>query len=162
MKDSQLSSLVIPILEQAGLELEEIEVLPAGKRRLLRVVVDGDGPDGRGPLLDDIAEATKAISTALDSTDLVGNRPYTLEVSSRGIGRPLTTPRHWHRNRGRLVRVQRTDGSAVTGRISDSDEDGVDLEVDGAVRRIPYADIGKALVQVEFNRPTAAASEEEV
>lgn len=171
MKDSQLRSLLTPIVEQFGLELEEVDVRPAGKRRLLRVVVDGDGPRGRGPLLDDIAEATKAISIALDSADVAGNHPYTLEVSSRGISRPLTAPRHWRRNIGRLVQANLTDGSSVTGRIVAADEDGIDLDVDATRRRISYDDLGKATVQVEFNRPTtdeedpvepAGASEEEV
>ena len=49
MKDSQIVGVLTPILDQFGLELEAVEVIPAGKRRLLRVVVDGDGPDGRGP-----------------------------------------------------------------------------------------------------------------
>ena len=83
MRDSQLTSLLTPIVEQFGLELEDVTVAPAGKRRLLRVTVDGDGPKGRGPSLDDIAEATKAISVALDGSSAVGNSPYTLEVSSR-------------------------------------------------------------------------------
>ena len=81
MKDNQLSSLLTPIVEHFGLELEEIDVMPAGKRRLLRVVVDGDGPDGRGPLLDDIAEATKAISAFLDTSDVVGLE----RVHARGV-----------------------------------------------------------------------------
>jgi ribosome maturation factor RimP len=161
MKDSQLSSLLTPILEQFGLELEEIDVLPAGKRRLLRVVVDGDGPSGRGPLLDDIAEATKAISTALDSSTAVGNSPYTLEVSSRGISRPLSAPRHWRRNRDRLVTANLTDGSSVTGRITASDDAGVDLDVEGSQRRIAYGDVAKAIVQLEFNRPTSEAAGED-
>ena len=161
MKDSQLSSLLAPVLTRFGLELEEIDVLPAGKRRLLRVVVDGDGPAGHGPLLDDIAEATKAISTALDGSTAAGNSPYTLEVSSRGISRPLTAPRHWRRNTGRLVKVNLADGSVVTGRIVASDEDGVDLAVDGAARRIGYPEVGKAIVQVEFNRPAGEPADEE-
>lgn len=161
MKDSQLTALVTPILEEFGLELEEIVVLPAGKRRLVRVVVDGDGPQGRGPLLDDIAEATKGISAALDSQDVAGAGPYTLEVSSRGIGRPLTAPRHWRRNTDRLVRAQLGDGSVLTGRVGASDERGVDLDVDGALRRITYDDVSKATVQVEFNRSGAAPEESE-
>ena len=104
-------TLLTPILAQFDLELEAVEVMPAGKRRLLRVVVDGDGPDGRGPLLDDIAEASKALSAALDASDAVGAAAYTLEVSSRGVSRPLTLPRHWRRNgvgwsRGDLGRGQ--------------------------------------------------------
>jgi ribosome maturation factor RimP len=153
MKDSKLAAELTPILEQFGLELEDVVVTPAGKRRLVRVTVDGDGPQGRGPSLDDIAEATKAISVALDSSDAAGASPYTLEVSSRGISRPLTAARHWRRNAGRLVQANLTDGSSVTGRIVASDDDGVDLEVAGATRRIGYAEIGKAVVQIEFNRP---------
>ena len=102
---SQLPGVLTPILAQFDLELEAVEVIPAGKRQLLRVVVDGDGPDGTGPLLDDLAEASKALSAALDSSDAVGSAAYTLEVSTRGIGRPLDAPRHWRRNRGRLVAV---------------------------------------------------------
>lgn len=157
MKDNQLSSLLTPILAHFSLELEDIDVMPAGKRRLLRVVVDGDGPDGRGPLLDDIAEATRAISAFLDTSDVVGSSAYTLEVSSRGINRPLTAARHWRRNRGRLVKVDLTDGSSVTGRIGISDDEAVDLDVDGTERRIAYGEVAKAIVQVEFNRPTADA-----
>ena len=121
MKDSQIAGVLTPILDQFGLELEAVEVIPAGKRRLLRVVVDGDGPDGRGPVLDEIAEASKALSAALDSSDAVGTAAYTLEVSSRGVGRPLELPRHWRRNVGRLVAVTLTDGDAITGRIVGSD-----------------------------------------
>ena len=168
MKDRQLSALLTPIVAQFGLELEDVVVTPAGKRRLLRVTVDGDGPRGRGPSLDEIAEATKAISNALDggvakdSSIGVGDRPYTLEVSSRGVSRPLTAPRHWRRNQSRLVRVNRTDGSVVTGRIASCDDDGVDLTVDEARRRIPYGEVARAVVQVEFNRPTAGSSEEDI
>ncbi|MDN5763360.1 MAG: ribosome maturation factor RimP [Microlunatus sp.] len=155
MNQTQLSSLLTPILQQVGLELEEISVIPAGKRRLLRVTVDGDGPRGRGPSLDEIADATRAVSTALDSSVLVGNSPYTLEVTSRGINRPLSAPRHWRRNRGRLVAVTLVDGSSVTGRVVDSDDDAVELDIDGIARRLPYPDVAKALVQIEFNRPDA-------
>ena len=161
MKDRQLSSLLTPILAQFELELEEIDVLPAGKRRLLRIVVDGEGPTGRGPLLDDIAEATKAISTTLDSSDAFGNSPYTLEVSSRGVSRPLVVPRHWRRNAGRLVQVNLGDGTVVTGRIVASDDDGVDLDIDGTERRIGYGEVAKAIVQVEFNRPHPELDEPE-
>ena len=103
MKESQIAGVLTPILAQFGLELEAVEIIPAGKRRLLRVVVDGDGPQGTGPLLDDIAEASKAASAALDSADVTGAAAYTFEVTSRGVSRPLELPRHWRRNVGRLV-----------------------------------------------------------
>ncbi len=152
MKESQIAGVLTPILAQFGLELEALEVIPAGKRRLLRVVVDGDGPGGRGPLLDDIAEASRALSAELDSSDATGSAAYTLEVSSRGVSRPLELPRHWRRNRGRLVEVTLASGDAVTGRIVDSDDDHARLDVDGTERQVVLAEVSKALIQVEFNR----------
>ena len=152
MRTSQLPGVLTPILAQFDLELEAVEVIPAGKRQLLRVVVDGDGATGTGPLLDDLAEASKALSAALDSSDVVGNSAYTLEVTTRGIGRPLERPAHWRRNRDRLVRVTTSDGSTVTGRIVGSDEQTAQLDVDGHLREVSLADVAKALVQVELNR----------
>jgi ribosome maturation factor RimP len=162
MRDSQIVAELEPVLTPFGLELETVEVIPAGKRRLLRIVVDGDGPQGRGPSLDDIAEATKAISVALDASAAVGSAAYTLEVSSRGIGRPLEQPRHWRRNLGRLVRVNLRGGEQLTGRVTDSDDTGAELDLDGATRRVEFADVAKALVQIEFNRPKTPDDEDVV
>jgi ribosome maturation factor RimP len=152
MRTSQLPGVLTPILAQFDLELEAVEVIPAGRRQLLRVVVDGDGATGTGPLLDDLAEASKALSAALDSSDAVGDTAYTLEVSTRGIGRPLERPAHWRRNRGRLVAVTTNDGASVTGRITGSDEQTAQLDVDGRPQAVALADVAKALVQVELNR----------
>lgn len=142
-------------LAELGLDLEAVEITPAGKRRVLRVAVDTDG----GLTLDDVASATKVIDGVLEAegpeggAQVMGELPYTLEVTSRGVDRPLTLPRHWRRNEGRLVKVARADGGAeVVGRIGASDEDGVTLEVSGAEVRVAYADVAKALVQIEFNR----------
>ncbi len=160
MKQTQIAGVLTPVLAEFGLELDALEIVPAGKRRLLRVVVDGDGPEGRGPNLDEIAEASKALSIALDGAEAVGNAAYTLEVSSRGIGRPLTQPAHWRRNTTRLVTVNLTDGEVVTGRITESDDDGVDLDIDQTQRRIAFADITKALIQVEMNRRDQSEDED--
>ena len=78
-------------------------MLPAGKRRVVRIFLDGDGPQGRGPSLDEIADATRAISRELDDAPAMGSRPWTLEVSSRGVSRPLTEAKHYRRNTGRLI-----------------------------------------------------------
>ncbi|HET7066053.1 MAG TPA: ribosome maturation factor RimP [Nocardioides sp.] len=135
-------------LSDLGLDLEAVELTPAGKRRVLRIAVDKDG----GVTLDDIAEATRAVSQELDGGDLMGEQAYTLEVTSRGVDRPLTEPRHWRRNHDRLVRTSLADGSQVTGRITDSDDLGVTLDLSGTPRRLQYAEIGSAQVQIEFNR----------
>jgi ribosome maturation factor RimP len=135
------------------LDLEAVEVTPAGKRRVLRIAVDKDG----GVTLDDIAEATRAVSGVIDDSDLMGETAYTLEVTSRGVDRPLTEPRHWRRNRDRLVKASLADGSQVTGRVRGSDDSGVTLEVSGVEERLAYDDVSKALVQVEFNRTSKEA-----
>jgi ribosome maturation factor RimP len=161
MKESPIVGVLTPILAQFGLELEALEIIPAGKRRMLRVVVDGDGPHGTGPLLDDIAEASKAASAALDQADVTGSASYVLEVTSRGVSRPLEQPRHWRRNAGRLVAVRLGEGDTITGRIVSNSEGGVRLDVDGETREIGFADIDRALVQVELNRPAARSEDEE-
>ena len=154
MKEPRIAGLLTPVLEPLALDLEAVDLVPAGKRKLLRVVVDGDGANGRGPTLDDIAEATKAISEVLDEADVTGTSPYTLEVSSRGVGRALELPRHWRRNVGRLVAVTTTEGAKLTGRIVSATESSARLEVDGTVRDVGFAEVSKAQVQVELNRPS--------
>lgn len=149
-------------LAELGLDVEAVEITPAGKRRVLRVAVDTDG----GPTLDDVAAATKVIDRVLESdgpdggADVMGELPYTLEVTSRGVDRPLTLPRHWRRNETRLVKITLADDATVTGRIGASDDEAVTVAVDGAERRIPYADVRKALVQIEFNRKARDENDE--
>ena len=145
---SRITDALRDPLSDLGLDLEAVEVTPAGKRRVLRVAVDKDG----GVTLDDIAEATGAVSEALDDEDLMGEQAYTLEVTSRGVDRPLTEPRHWRRNHDRLVRASLRDGSQLTGRVGHSDHTRVTLDVSGSRRRVEYDTIAKALVQIEFNR----------
>ena len=156
----RITAAVTDPLGALGFDLEAIELTPAGKRRMLRLAVDRDG----GVTLDDIAEATRRVSQAIDDADAMGEAPYTLEVTSRGVDRPLTMPRHWRRNRDRLVKVTTTEGETLTGRIGDSDDERVTLDVSGQQRQVDYAEVGKALVQVEFNRkhtdaPTGAPTE---
>ncbi|WP_459982519.1 ribosome maturation factor RimP [Nocardioides sp. AN3] len=142
-------------LASLGLDVEAVEITPAGKRRILRVAVDKDG----GVTLDDVADATRRIDGVLEASDVMGEQPYTLEVTSRGVDRPLTLPRHWRRNSSRLVKVIPTDGGAFTGRVLSSDEEGATLDVSGRQRRIAFAEVKRALVQIEFNRPGSTVSE---
>ena len=135
-------------LRALGLDVEAVELTPAGKRRVLRVAVDKDG----GVTLDDVADATREVGRVLDDSDVMGEQPYTLEVTSRGVDRPLTLPRHWRRNADRLVKVTLTDGTTHVGRITASDDEAVTLDVDGTAREVAYANVAKALVQVEFTR----------
>ncbi|MEV4806644.1 ribosome maturation factor RimP [Nonomuraea sp. NPDC049421] len=143
-----LMKLLEPVVSAEGLDLEDITVTQAGKRRLLRVIVDRDG----GVSLDDVADVSQAVSTALDDTDAMGQAAYTLEVSSPGVDRPLTEPRHWRRAAKRLVKAELKDGTVVEGRVKAADESGVDLDVAGEPRRLDFEDLTRGRVQVEFRR----------
>lgn len=149
-KVTRIESAVTRPLAELGFDLEAVEITPAGKRRVLRIAIDSDD----GVSMDDVADATRAISEVLDADDVMGAAPYTLEVTSRGVDRPLTLPRHWRRNAGRLVACTLADGTKVSGRIVESDDDGVLLKVGDTDRRLPYDEIARAVVQIEFTRRT--------
>lgn len=144
----QLKTVVAASMRDLGFDLEAVELTPAGKRRVLRIAIDQDGGVG----IDDISAATRAVSEALDAADVMGSLPYTLEVTSRGVDSPLTLPRHWRRNHDRLVAVRLVDDVAIDGRIGACDDEGVEIDTTDGVRRVSYADVAKALVQIELNR----------
>ncbi len=147
--EARIAEVIRPVIAAAGMDLESVRVTAAGRRRLLRVVVDSD----RGVSLDDAAAVSRELSAALDTVAVMGDFPYTLEVSSPGVDRPLTDHRHWRRAVGRLVRVTVTDSSGarpVSGRIAVADTDGVILDVEGSRCRFPYSVLGPGAIQVEF------------
>jgi ribosome maturation factor RimP len=147
----QVAAVATPVVHALGMDLESVKVTSAGRRRLLRIVVDSD----RGLSLDDAALASRELAAKLDASDVMGDMPYTLEVSSPGVERPLTQPRHWRRALGRLVRVPLTGSpsSPVQGRVVAADADNVVLDVNGTHRRFGYAALGAGKVQIEFDRP---------
>ncbi len=151
---------VEPVVTALGLDLEDLDVQSSGRRRRVSVVVDRDG----GIDLDGIAAASRAVSEALDASDAMGADAYTLEVTSPGIDRPLTLPRHWRRNVGRRVRVVLTDGTTWDGRIRGADDDALVVAADErgtaetAERRTPWSDVVRGEVQVEFKRPEQSPS----
>ncbi len=145
----RLAVLLEEPLAAVGFDLEGVELSNVGKRRLLRVAVDKDA----GVTMDDIAEATREVGRVLDDSEVMGERAYTLEVSSRGVDRPLTLPRHWRRNHGRRVEVRRTDREPVVGRIVGADDRSARLDVDGDEHQVGFDEVTKALVQVEFKPP---------
>ncbi len=161
MLTADIESLVAPVAAAHSLEVDRIEVLTAGKRSVVRIFLDGDGPRGRGPSLDDIASATRAISAAFDDADPTRGRPCTLEVSSRGVTRPLTEAKHYRRNTGRLVAIDTAD-EQLTGRVLGVDETAVEVDVDGQPHRVLLDSIRRAVVQIELNRPLEPDEEVEV
>ena len=149
---ARLSQVLAPVVEKSGADLENVDVSKAGKRSVVRVVVDRDG----GVSMDDVADVSRAVSEALDALDeaepgILGPS-YVLEVTSPGVDRPLTQPRHWRRNVGRLVTVALREGATVTGRITGADDDELVLDIDGTERILPLPDVVRGTVQVEFSR----------
>jgi len=158
---ARLAELVTPAVTAAGYDLEDLTVTAAGKRSVVRVLIDKDG----GVTLDDVADVSRTLGAALDEADeaephLLGDS-YVLEVSSPGVDRPLTEPRHWRRSTNRLVVATGADGSAVTGRVVSADDTAVVLDVDGAERVLPYAGLARGAVQVEFSRKGSESVEDD-
>jgi ribosome maturation factor RimP len=155
-----LEPVVADAVARAGFDLEVLHVQQAGRRQLVKVVVDSDTADG-GIGLDQIAEVSRVVSAALDALEdsrTAGNAlggSYTLEVTSPGLDRPLTKPRHWRRARLRKVSVRRGEDS-FTARVGDAGEDGVDLLVGKTVEHVRYEHIEHAVIEVEFREAPAA------
>lgn len=153
-QSDRLRGLIEPLVSAEQLDLEEIEVSRAGRRRVLRIIVDSE----EGVELDTCADLSRAISEKLDETEAMGEDEYVLEVSSPGADRPLTEHRHYVRATGRLARFQLREGGELVARILAVDDEGLDLEVPGVKgrkptsRRIAFDEIEKARVELEFNR----------
>lgn len=151
LKD-QISDLITPALTSAEYFLEDINIVTPGKHRIVTIIVDGE----KALNLDQVTVATKLISELLDEASFMGETPFTLEVTSPGIDRPLTLPRHFAKNHDRLLKVTKNDGEVVTGRITANTENDVTLTV--AVKKelvehvISLTDIKRAVVEIEFNR----------
>jgi ribosome maturation factor RimP len=171
-RPERLAGLLEPVVTAAGLELESVRLGRAGRRSLLRVVVDAE----HGVSLDDIAVVSRAVAAEVDASDAMGPGAYTLEVSSPGVDRPLTEPRHWRRASGRLVRstvsasgrpAGAPDGGlsssrtnppgpvAIEGRVTSAGPSGVVLEIDGECREFGYEELGPGQIQVEFDSRAA-------
>ena len=157
---TRLRTLVEPVVSAAGLDLEDLGVSRAGRRHVVRITVDGE--DGVGH--DELTDVSHRLSTALDEAEAAGGElpldAYTLEVTSPGVDRPLTQPRHWRRNVGRLVAVRATQ-SSFTARVADVTADGVAFADPGPADPVPFEQLGPGRVQVEFTR-LAELSDEDI
>lgn len=159
--EQRWQELANKIVGESGFDLEDFTVVSAGRRRVVKVVVDSDD----GVSLDVIAQLSRQLSEEFDAAEeaesahSAGVLPYTLEVTSPGIGRPLIEPRHFHRARTRTISAVTRAGHSVTGRVVGITEDGVDLLVGKSgidELSVPFAEIAKAKVEVDFSGPSAA------
>lgn len=140
----QVAAAITPAIESLGFYLEDINITSAGKRSMLTVIVDGDSHLS----LDQVTIATKAISEIVENLPTLGNNPFTLEVTSPGLDRPLTKPRHWRKNQDRLIKIVLIDGKGIKGRIKDSTETSVTVDE----QIINFADIKRATLEIEFKK----------
>ena len=145
-KKEDISAAITPALETLGFYLEDVTIISAGRRSMLTVIVDGDTHLS----LDQVTSATKAIGEIVESVQSLGETPFTLEVTSPGLDRPLTKVRHWQKNINRLIKVVLLDGSEIKGRIKDVNE--VSATVDE--KNINYSDIKRATLEIEFKPVT--------
>jgi len=148
----QIAQLVTPAVQAQGFFLEEVLLVSPGKHRIVTCIVDGQSSLN----MDQVTAVSRAISELLDEAAFMGEAPFTLEVTSPGVDRPLTKPRHFAKNVDRLLKVVRTDGEVVTGRISGNSETELTLTVTEKKKVkevvIALADIKRATVEIEFNR----------
>jgi ribosome maturation factor RimP len=146
----QIFELVEPLVTKAGLVLEEVQVQTPGKHRFVTVIVDSE----TGLNLDQVTDASRLVGEAMDSASFMGDAPYTLEVTSPGVDRPLTAPRHWRKNVDRLVKIIKLDGQICKGRISSATDEEVTLDC----CTVAYVDVKRATIEVEFNKPNSKES----
>jgi ribosome maturation factor RimP len=151
LKD-QISELVTPAVSDLGFYLEDVHVATPGSHRIVTCIVDGDASLN----LDQVTSVSRVISELLDEAAFMGETPFTLEVTSPGVDRPLTQPRHFAKNVDRLLKIIKLDGSEVTGRILSNTDTDVTLTVivkkETIEQIVSLADIKRAVVEIEFNR----------
>jgi ribosome maturation factor RimP len=143
-KKEEISAVITPALSDLGFYLEDITITSAGRRSMLTVIVDGDTHLS----LDQVTVATKAISEIVENIQSLGQAPFTLEVTSPGLDRPLTKPRHWRKNIDRLVKIVLLDGKEIKGRVKDATE--ISATIDEQV--IKFSDIKRATLEIEFKQ----------
>ncbi|GAA1137325.1 ribosome maturation factor RimP [Nesterenkonia lutea] len=159
----KIAELIIPAVTEQGLHLEELELAANGSGTTLRVSVDlASGTEQVD--LDTVAAVSQAISARLDEKDVLPELDsYDLEVSTPGATRPLTEPRHFERNLGRLLEITQTGGSPMLARLQAVDADSITVAEQKPTPKkgmpvkyadpteISFASITQARVQVEFS-----------
>ena len=147
-----ITDLISPAVTAAGFFLEEVQIASPGSHRIVTCVVDGQSPLN----LDQVTIASRVISELLDTAEFMGETPFTLEVTSPGVDRPLTQPRHWTKNLTRLIKITLSDGTITTGRLTEFNDANATLveNIKGRLKEhtVAFADIKRAVVEIEFNR----------
>lgn len=148
----QIAELITPAVSAQGYFLEEVQLVSPGKHRIVTCIVDGEVALN----LDQVTSVSRAISELLDESPIMGDTPFTLEVTSPGTDRPLTKPRHFAKNNDRLLKITKLDGDVATGRILSNTDSNVTLKVETNKESsevvVALSEIKRAVVEIEFNR----------
>jgi ribosome maturation factor RimP len=123
----------------------DVVVSERGGPRKVIVMVDGD----QGITIDQCGDLNRALSEELDRTDWFKDS-YMLEVGTPGLDHPLKLKRQYRKNTGRQLKVVKSDGSVVKGRLKSVEEDGIVMEVGEESASVGFSEIRKAFVQVSF------------
>jgi ribosome maturation factor RimP len=140
--NEEISAAIRPIIEATGNYLEELTITTAGKVKILTVIVDSDIHLN----LDQVTAVTKEISLVIEELPVLGDTAFTLEVTSPGLDRPLTKPRHWRKNFDRLVKINMASGQVIEGRIGAATETSVLVDEN----TVSFEDIKRAVLEIEF------------
>ncbi|MGH7070993.1 MAG: ribosome maturation factor RimP, partial [Acetobacteraceae bacterium] len=141
----RIADLVAPALEAMGYELVRV-ALSGG--RALNVQIMAERADGRAMALLDCEQISRRLGAALDVADPLSG-PWTLEVSSPGIDRPLVRTKDWNRFSGHLARVELAAPVAgrrrLSGTVLGADERAAMLRLgDGTEVALPLTAIRRA------------------
>lgn len=151
---TNLTELLNPAINRLGFVLEEIRVTPVGKRRIIAVIVD---QESKNPNLDEVTVVSREVSNILDNYSLLGDQPFTLEVTTPGVDRPLLLPRHWLKNIGRLVKVTLADGRTHSGRIVLAENNRAIIQDSAGDIEIDFGQVKRAQIEIEFNRKATSS-----
>ncbi|MCF0216037.1 MAG: ribosome maturation factor RimP [Fibrobacteraceae bacterium] len=144
----KLNSLIDEACKAHGVTLVELDMFQAGKRKTIRLYIDK--PEGVS--IDDCTAVSHFLSDALDLDPEIIPGAFTLEVSSPGLDRPLKSVADFLRNKGRFIRVTRSTGKPITGKLVEADEDNLTLTLKGNAGNvtIPRSQVLVAKVDVQI------------
>lgn len=149
MYEKNTEEILIPMTEELGFELVDVEYVKEGSSRYLRAYIDKPG----GININDCETVSRRLSDILDEKDYI-DEAYILEVSSPGLGRPLRKEKDFKRSLGEEVEIRTyrmiDKQKEFTGILKDYDEKTVTIELDGGTVRIfEKSDI--ALIRLAFD-----------
>lgn len=149
----ETSKMAAKVAESIGVELVDVEIFRAGKRRVLRIYIGHRD----GVTVDQCAKVSRELGTLLDADNVMQDENYILEVSSPGLDRPFKTLKDYRRNVGRFVRAtlrEPLEGLGnkrlVVGKLADVGETSITVDADGTARSIPLDLILQAKVDVRL------------